>query len=148
MAEPKTKVNNASVAKFLNAIQDEKVRQDCWAIVDMMQAATKAEPKMWGTNIVGFGSYHYVYASGKEGDWPLTAFSPRKQNITLYIMAGFEQYDELLTKLGKHACGKACLYIKRLEDVHQPTLKKLINASVKHMIKTNKPTQRQRTRTA
>lgn len=144
MAEPKTKVNNASVAKFLNAIQDEKVRQDCWAIVEIMQAATQAKPKMWGTHIVGFGSYHYVYASGKEGDWPLTAFSPRKQNITLYIMAGFEQYDELLAKLGPHSTGKSCLYIKRLADVHQPTLKKLVRASVKHMIKTNKPAQRQR----
>ena len=96
-------------------------------------------PAMWGSNIVGFGSYHYVYASGREGDWPLTAFSPRKQNITLYIVAGFEQYEGLLAKLGRHSCGKSCLYIKRLSDVHVPTLKKLVTASVRHMIRTNPP---------
>lgn len=142
MAELKTKLTNASVEKFLNTVPDEQKRQDCWAIAEMMQAATKAAPKMWGSSIVGFGSYHYVYASGQEGDWPLVGFSPRKQNLTLYIMAGFEQYDEMLAKLGKFSTGRSCLYIKRLDDVHQPTLKKLINASVKHMIKTNKPTQR------
>ena len=139
MAEPKTQRNSASVADFLNALPDQQVREDCWAIAEIMQAATKSKPEMWGSNIVGFGSYHYVYASGRGGDWPLTAFSPRKQNITLYIMAGFEQYDDLLTRLGKHSCGKSCLYIKRLSDLHVPTLKKLVTASVKHMIKTNPP---------
>jgi hypothetical protein len=141
MAELKTKLTNASVDAFLNSIQNEQVRQDCWAIVDIMQKATNAIPQMWGSSIVGFGSYHYTYASGREADWMLTGFSPRKQNITLYIMAGFEQYDELLAQLGKHACGKSCLYIKRLSDVDLPTLEKLVQASVKHMIKTNQPTK-------
>ncbi|MEK7834065.1 MAG: DUF1801 domain-containing protein [Acidobacteriota bacterium] len=139
MAELKTKLNEASVNDFLNAIKDEQIRQDCRAIAEIMQKATKAEPKMWGASIVGFGSYHYKYASGREGDWMLVAFSPRKQNITLYISAGFEGRDEMLVKLGKHSCGKGCLYIKRLSDVHLPTLKKLISASVKQMLKTYSP---------
>ncbi|HKQ72275.1 MAG TPA: DUF1801 domain-containing protein [Blastocatellia bacterium] len=137
MAELKTKRNEASVDEFLNAIKDEQVREDCRTIADIMQKATKATPQMWGTSIVGFGNYHYKYASGREGDWMLTAFSPRKQNITLYIYGGFEGHDELMAQLGKHSCGKACIYIKRLSDIHLPTLKKLINASVKHMVKTN-----------
>ncbi len=135
----KTKLNDASVDDFLNAIKDEQVRQDCWAIAEMMQKATGAEPKMWGASIVGFGSYHYKGASGREGDWMLTGFSPRKQNITLYIFGGFEGYDELMAQLGKHSGGKSCVYIKRLSDVHLPTLKKLIKASIKHMVKTNPP---------
>jgi hypothetical protein len=135
MAEIKTKLNDASVDDFLNSIKDEQVRQDCWAIVEIMQEATKAKPQMWGASIVGFGNYHYKYASGREGDWMLTAFSPRKQNITLYIQPGFEGYDELMAKLGKHSCGKACIYIKRLSHVHLSTLKKLIKGSVKHKLK-------------
>jgi Domain of unknown function (DU1801) len=142
MAELKTKRNDASVDDFLNAIKDEEVRKDCRAIADIMQKATKAKPQMWGSSIVGFGSFHYKYASGREGDWMLAAFSPRKQNITLYIWPGFEGYGELMAQLGKHSCGKACIYIKRLSDVHLPTLKKLINGSVKHMLKTNPPEKR------
>jgi hypothetical protein len=141
MAELKTKLTQASVDDFLNAIQNEQVRQDCWAIAGIMQEATQAPPQMWGTSIVGFGSYHYKYASGREADWMLIGFSPRKQNITLYIMAGFDQYDEMLARLGKHACGKSCLYIKRLSDVHVPTLKQLVQASVQHMRATNQPGQ-------
>jgi hypothetical protein len=139
MAELKTKRNESSVDDFLNAIKDEQVRKDCLAIADIMQKATKAKPQMWGAGIVGFGSRRYKYASGREIDWMLIAFSPRKQNITLYVSSGFEGYDELTAKLGKHSCGKGCLYIKRLSDVHLPALKKLINASVKHMLKTNPP---------
>ena len=139
MAEPKTKLNDASVADFLNAINVEQVRQDCWAIVEMMQKATKAEPKMWGSNIVGFGSSPIKYANGREADWPQIAFSPRKQNLTLYIEAEFPGRDELLAQLGKHSCGKVCVYIKRLSDVHLPTLKKLIKASVQHIPKTKSP---------
>jgi hypothetical protein len=138
MAEPKTQRNKASVDDFLNSIENHQVREDCWAIVDIMQKATKARPEMWGASIVGFGSYRQTYASGREANWMLTAFSPRKQNITLYIMPGFEQYDDLLSKLGKHACGKSCLYIKRLSDVHVPTLEKLVKASVKHMLATSR----------
>jgi Domain of unknown function (DU1801) len=142
MAELKTKLNDASVDDFLNSIKDEQVREDCWTIVEIMQEATKADPQMWGTSIVGFGAYRYKYASGREGDWMLTAFSPRKQNITLYLYGDFEGRDELMAQLGKHSCGKACIYIKRLSDVHLPTLKKLIKGSVKHMLKNNPPDKR------
>ena len=139
MAELKTKLTGASVADFLNAIKDEQVRQDCWTITEIMQKATNAEPKMWGSSIVGFGNSRYRYASGRENDWMQVAFSPRKQNITLYLSSGFEGRDEMLAALGKHSCGKGCVYIKRLSDVHLPTLKKLIKASVKHEAKTNPP---------
>jgi len=135
MAELKTKLNDRSVSEFLTGIKDEKTRQDCLAISKMMSQATKAQPAMWGPSIVGFGTYHYKYESGREGDWFLTGFSPRKQNLTLYIMAGFEEYDDLMKKLGAHKTGEACLYIRTLNDVHVPTLKRLIQQSVKHMAK-------------
>ncbi|MCI0664488.1 MAG: DUF1801 domain-containing protein [Acidobacteria bacterium] len=135
MAELKTKRTDASVDDFLNSIKDEQVRQDCWTIADMMQKATRAKPQMWGPSIIGFGSRRYKYPNGREMDWMLIAFSPRKQNITLYLSSDFEGYDELMEQLGKHSCSKACLYIKRLSDIHLPTLKKLINASVKQLKK-------------
>ena len=128
MAELKTKVNNASVADFLNAIPDAQVRQDCWTIANLMQSAAKAEPKMWGANIVGFGERLQVYADGREAGWPVVAFSPRKQNITLY---GVQQSEEHVSQLGKHSSGKGCLYIKRLSDVELPVLKKMVQASVR-----------------
>ncbi|HJX83338.1 MAG TPA: DUF1801 domain-containing protein [Candidatus Angelobacter sp.] len=134
MAEPKTKVNTASVADFVSAIPDAQVREDCQTITGMMQAATKAKPKMWGPSIVGFGEHRVVYAGGREADWMMMGFSPRKQNIVLY---GVHQNDELLAKLGTHSCGKGCLYIKRLSDVHLPTLKKLVSTSVKRKTKAN-----------
>jgi hypothetical protein len=137
MAELKTKVNKANVDKFLKGVKDEQTRNDCYKILDVLQKATKAEPKMWGTSIVGFGNYHYKYASGREGDWFLAGFSPRKQNLTLYIMSGFDEYDSLMKKLGKHATGKSCLYIKKLEDIDMKVLKELVAKSVKHMQKTN-----------
>jgi uncharacterized protein DUF1801 len=137
MAELKTKLNDASVEKFLNSIPDEQKRNDSFTIVKLMQQAAKAEPKMWGSSIVGFGSYHYKSASGREGDWMLIGFSPRKQNLTLYIGSGFDEYEALLKKLGKHSTGKGCLYIKRLDDVHLPTLKTMIQKSVNRMHKTN-----------
>ena len=143
MAEPKTRPNNVSVDGFLNSIEDDQVRDDCWTIVDIMQKATKAKAKMWGANIVGFGTYRCTYANGREADWMVTAFSPRKQNITLYLAPGFARRDELMGALGKHSCGKSCVYIKRLSDVHVPTLKKLVNASVRHVMKTNPPDKRQ-----
>jgi Domain of unknown function (DU1801) len=136
MAENKTKITEASVDDFLDSIKDEQVRNDCRAIADLMQKTTNERPKMWGASIVGFGSYHYKYASGHEGDSMLTAFSPRKRNITLYIHPGFEGHSELLAQLGKHSCGKGCVYIKQLSDVHLPTLKKLIKESVNHLIRT------------
>lgn len=135
MAELKTKANAASVDKFLKEVKDEKKRHDCFRIVEMMKEATKSEPRMWGTSIVGFGSYHYVYKSGREGDWFLTGFSPRKQNLSLYIMPGFDEYEGLLKRLGKDTTGKACLDIKELEDVDNKVLKELISKSVQKMAK-------------
>jgi hypothetical protein len=137
MSEPKTKVNDASVADFLNAIPQAQVREDCWTIAQMMEAATDDKPKMWGANIVGFGRHRTVYANGKEADWMLIAFAPRKQNLVLYGLIGFEGHEELLARLGKHSCGKGCLYIKRLSDVDLPTLKELVQASVRHRMKTD-----------
>jgi hypothetical protein len=137
MAELKTKPNDRSVEAFLNSVADEKKRQACYTILDLMKQATKSEPVMWGDSIVGFGQYHYKYASGREGDWFLTGFSPRKQNLTLYIMSGFSDYDALLSKLGKFKTGKSCLYINKIEDIHLPTLKELIQRSVKHVAETN-----------
>jgi len=137
MAELKTKQNNRSVDRFLKSIPDKQKRQDCLALVKLMQQVTRAEPKMWGSSIIGFGSYHYTYASGHEGDTCLVGFSPRKRNLTLHVMADLEQHAELLKKLGKYKTGKACLYINRLDDIHLPTLKKLIQQSVKHITKTN-----------
>lgn len=137
MAELKTKQNEADVEAFLNSVSDEPKRQDCFRLLEMMQQVTGLAAKMWGSSVVGFGSYHYKYASGREGDWFLTGFSPRKQNLTLYIMAGFDHYGELLDKLGKHSTGKGCLYIKKLADVDLSTLAELVKQSVEHMRKTN-----------
>jgi hypothetical protein len=130
MAELKTKPTGADVTAFLNGVADEQKRRDCFTLVEIMRAATGAEPQMWGDAIVGFGSQHYRYASGREGDWPIIGFSPRKQNLTLYLTYGYEQYADLLAKLGKHSTGKACLYVKRLSDVDMPTLLELVDQSV------------------
>lgn len=128
-ADVKTKKTEASVEGFLNTIKDEETRKDCFEIVQMMKKASKAEPKMWGSSIVGFGEYHYKYESGREGDSPLIAFSPRKQNITLYVLLGADHENPLLKKLGKHTIGKYCLYIKKLSDVDINVLKDLIAKS-------------------
>jgi hypothetical protein len=132
MAELKTKPTEQSVEDFLNAIPDEQKRADAFAISKLMKQVTRAEPTMWGSSIVGFGRYHYKYASGHEGDACLVGFSPRKQNLTLYLMLGLADYSDLLKKLGKHKTGKGCLYINRLEDVDLPTLKELVKQSVKN----------------
>ncbi len=138
MAELKTKPTKASVEKFLNQVTDETRREDCFKVAKMMEEITGCKPQMWGPSIVGFGSYHYKYASGQEGDWPIAAFSPRKQDLTLYILPGFQENADLMEQLGKHRAAKSCLYIKRLSDVHVPTLKKLIRDSVKRMRKITK----------
>ncbi len=130
MAELKTKLNDNSVEDFLNAVPDERRRQDCFAILEMMKKATAAEPKMWGDSIVGFGLTRYKYASGREGDWLTIGFSPRKQNLTLYLMLGFGGFDDLLSRLGKFKTGKGCLYIKKLDDVDISVLQTLIEKSV------------------
>lgn len=130
MAEPKTKRTTESVETFLNGIADEQRRQDCVRILQIMKAATKTEPAMWGASIVGFGRYRYKYESGTKGEWFLVGFAPRKQDLTLYIMSGLERHKELLKKLGKHKTGKACLYIKKLDDVDVSTLRQLIRQSI------------------
>ncbi len=128
----KTAANNASVAKFLQTVSPDR-RDDCLRLIDIMSKITGAEPRMWGTSIVGFGSYHYRYASGREGTWFETGFSPRKQALTLYIMGGTEQQQKLLPALGPYKTGKSCLYVKNLDSIHLPTLKKMIRSSVKFM---------------
>jgi hypothetical protein len=133
MAELKTKKTEASVDDFIAGIADEQRRADCRTLLAMMKRVTKAPPKMWGASMVGFGSYHYRYASGREGDWFLSGFSPRKQDLTVYVMAGFEDYPELMARLGKYKTGKSCLYLKRLSDIDAAVLEKLIAASVKDM---------------
>jgi hypothetical protein len=133
MAELKTKQNEASVKEFLKQIPDKEKREDCLAIAKIMEEATGAKPKMWGSSIVGYGTWHYKGASGREGDWMETGFSPRKNELTIYTIVGFEQHRELMEQLGKHKTGKGCLYIKRLDDIHVPTLKKLIKRSVKEL---------------
>ena len=137
MAEPKTKRTHRSVRQFLKTVEHPGRRKDCEAVIEMMREVTGEEPAMWGDSIVGFGQYHYKYASGREGDWPLTGVSPRKRNLTLYIMAGFDRYDALMSKLGKHTTGSSCLYINKLEDVDPAVLRKLVAESVAHMRKTH-----------
>jgi len=135
MAEAKTQPTKASVAAFLAAIPDEQRRKDCKAVAKLMQEVTGAKPVLWGTSIVGFGTYRYRSASGREGDWPVTGFSPRKNDLTLYIMPGFDRYADLLARLGKHRTGKSCLYLKRLADVDLAVLKEIIGTSVGAMAK-------------
>jgi hypothetical protein len=137
MAELKTQKTEASVEAFLNTVEHERKRADSFEILDLMKEVTGEEPVMWGSSIIGFGSYHYKYASGRDADWFLTGFSPRKQSLTLYIMSGFDAYDGLLDKLGKYKTGKSCLYINKLEDVDMDVLRDLVKQSVNHMIKTN-----------
>jgi hypothetical protein len=137
MTEQKTRPNDQSVEAFLNGVEDEKKRQDSFALLKLFSEATGEAPRMWGDSIVGFGEYHYRYASGREGDSPLTGFSPRKQALTLYIMAGFEQYSALLSRLGKFKTGKACLYVKKLEDIDLTALKELVKLSAEHIARAN-----------
>jgi len=130
MAELKTKKTEASVEDFLNKIKDQDVRQDCFEIAKFMKQATRSDGKMWGSSIVGFGSRHLKYASGRELDWMVIGFSPRKANITLYLPGGVENQADLLKQLGKYTTGKGCLYIKKLKDVDTKVLKQLVNESV------------------
>ena len=127
MAGPKTTVNDASVKDFINKVDDEVKRQDSLALLKLFSQVTGEKPKMWGSSIIGFGSYHYKSEkSRQEGDWMLTGFSPRKQNLTLYVLPGFGEYQELLKDLGKHKTGVGCLYINKLADVDMAVLENLI----------------------
>jgi hypothetical protein len=136
MSENKTKPTDQDVIDFLNDVEHKTRRQDGFTLLEMMQQITGEEAVMWGS-IIGFGSYHYKYESGREGDMPLIGFSPRKQSMTLYIMPGFDDYEDLLGKLGKHKIGKACLYVNKLADVDADVLRKLIKRSYTHMKETN-----------
>ena len=138
MAELKTKPTGRSVKKFLDGIRDKARREDCYTILRLMKRATRAEPKMWGPSIVGFGTYHYKYASGREGDWPVAGFSPRKQSLTLYLISCEGRHSALLRKLGKHKTSKACLYIQRLAEVDLRVLAELINQSVRDFARTHR----------
>jgi len=135
MAENKTKETKASVASFLNAIEDTRKRADAKKVAAMMRKATGNRAKMWGSSMVGLGKYHYQYPSGCDGDWMLVGFAPRKQNLVVYIMPGFSTFAPLMKKLGKYKTGKSCLYLNKLEDVDVKVLQKLISDSVKLMRK-------------
>lgn len=133
MAENKTKPTTKSVPEFLEQIQDPERKADCLAIAALMEGLSGSKPKMWGDSIVGFGDYHYKYASGREGDWFLVGFSPRKQNLTIYIMGYLEFYTDLLEGLGKYKHGKGCLYINKLEDIDMRVLEELISTSIERL---------------
>ena len=133
MAELKTKAHAASVKAFVNAINDDQRRREVERVIALMAAATKAQPRMWGTSIVGFGSFHYKYGTGREGEWFVAGVSPRKANLTLYLLPGLHEHRDLLPKLGKFTTGKSCLYIKRLDDIHLPTLKTMVGRAAKRL---------------
>ena len=135
MAENKTKETKVSVEKFIDTVKDEKKRNDCFIISNMMKKITGEDPKMWGPSIVGFGKYHYKYESGREGEFFITGFSPRKSNLTLYIMSGFKKYESLLTKLGKYKNSGSCIYLKTLDDINLKILETMISDSVKYLKK-------------
>ncbi|GAG93018.1 unnamed protein product, partial [marine sediment metagenome] len=134
----KTRPSDESVEDFLKNVENQTRKKDSFEILKIMKEISGFDPILWGNSIIGFGSYHYKYKSGREGDMPLTGFSPRKQNLTLYIMDGFEKKDELLNKLGKHKLGKSCLYINKLDDINIHVLKEIINESLEYMKIKNK----------
>jgi hypothetical protein len=133
MAEPKTTRNDASVADFLATVPDSRRRDDAQAVCELMAEVTGAPPRMWGSSLVGFGTYHYRYASGREGDWPPVGLSPRKQSLTIYLSAGLDRYADRLERLGPHSTGKSCLYVKRLADVDQAVLRDLVRDAFREL---------------
>lgn len=133
MAKLKTAPNDLSVTDFLDSVEDEQKRQDSYTLLETMQRLSGAEPIMWGSSIIGFGNYRYRYKSGREGDWFLTGFSPRKNALTLYLMGGLEQQAELLEKLGKYKRGKGCLYIKKLSEVDTDVLEEMIALGIRKL---------------
>jgi hypothetical protein len=133
MAETKTKLTERSVDSFIATVEDDNVRADCYTLINLMEKVTGEKPKMWGPAIIGFGKYAYKYESGRSGEICMTGFSPRKANITLYVLAGFPKQAELLQNLGKHKSGKGCLYIKKLDDVNINVLESLIKESIKFL---------------
>ena len=135
MAELKTQPNQSSVVDYLNRVENQKKRADSFSILELMQEVTGEEPIMWGESIVGFGTYRYKYASGRQAEWFLTGFAPRKQNLTLYIMSGFSNYEQLLGQLGKYKTGKSCLYINKLAVIDLRVLERLIRTGLADLAK-------------
>lgn len=133
MSDLKTRKTKASVRAFIDAIEDEQKRKDANELLSLMRRITCKRAAMWGDSIIGFGEYHYKYKSGREGDWPITGFSPRKQNISIYIMPGFSKYKKQLSKLGKHKHSVSCLYVKRLSDINMNILEDIVRDSVEQM---------------
>jgi hypothetical protein len=133
MAQLKTRPGPGSVSRFLAGIADEATRKDCDVLVKLMKSVTRAEPVMWGPGIVGFGAYHYVYESGREGDWFLAGFAPRKGKLTIYVISGFAQHADLLRQLGRYQTSSSCLYVKRLSDIDLKVLRALVTASVREV---------------
>lgn len=135
MAELKTKPIKKDVNQYIQSVENAQVRQDCETLRELMGKITNSNGVMWGESIIGFGKYHYKYESGREGDWFLTGFSPRKQNLTLYIMSGFSKFNDLMAGLGKYKTGKACLYVKSLDDIDIKVLESLLRGSLNHLKK-------------
>ena len=135
MAELKTKPSDESVEAFINSIDDEKKRKESFELIEMMMEVTGEKPRLWGGNIIGFGDYHYKYASGREGDWFKIGFSPRKQKFSLYFMTYLDNYESFLNKLGKFKTGKGCLYVNKLDDIDPDVLKEMIRTSVEDLLK-------------
>lgn len=136
MAELKTQPSEQDIDTFLAAVEDEKRREDCRAVVALMAEVTGEAPRLWSGGMIGFGSYHYVYDSGREGDWFLTGVSPRKQSLTIYILPGHERYPELMARLGRCRTGKSCIYVNKLEDIDTTVLRELVERSVRHLRET------------
>ena len=137
MADNKTQPTEASVREFLDGVENETRRADAKRLLELMREVTAEEPRMWGPSIVGFGEYRYRYESGREGDWFLAGFSPRKSNLVVYIMSGFPRHAELMKRLGKHRTGKSCLYINKLEDVDLNVLRELVRRSAEQVAKSS-----------
>ncbi len=135
MSDLKTKPNDKNVEEYLQKIENPTKREDSFKILELMREVSNEEPKMWGDSIIGFGSYHYKYESGREGDWFITGFATRKQNVTLYIMSGFDKHEDLLKKLGKYKTGKSCLYINKLKDINFRILREIVSKSIEFVRK-------------
>ncbi|MBC8754552.1 DUF1801 domain-containing protein [Kordia sp. YSTF-M3] len=135
MSTPKMQENDQDVIKFIKEVASETQQTDCFTLLELMEKSTGIQPKMWGTNLIGFGKYEYTYKSGRSGTWFLTGFSPRKQNLSIYIMNGLPEETEKLEKLGKHKIGKGCLYVKQLKDIHIDVLKELITNGIERIKK-------------
>ena len=131
--ENKTQPTEQSVEYFLDSVEDERKRVDSYTLLELIGEITGDKPVMWGSSIIGFGTYHYKYASGREGDFMVTGFSPRKRNLTIYVMPGFDQYEQMLSRLGKYKTGRSCLYVNKLADIDMDVLRELLSAGVKYM---------------